>query len=167
MGTSIDILGIGFKFKHSASAKVRYGENAAAVWGDWNLVWESTDDDYQGFAKFIAWKGGGIKEWSFGPLWQGKKPPLYVVYEWSYGSCSGCDTWESEEKSSDDIKKVMATDAVYFTPQEMNEYAANLHKVAKTIHWEDDKNLALSKVESIRIHLRHIGELTFETQGDT
>jgi len=56
----------------------RYGDVASEIWGDWDIIWEDSENDYQGHASFIAEKNG-----------------KYCFYEWSYGSCSGCDTWEA------------------------------------------------------------------------
>jgi hypothetical protein len=55
------------------------------------IVWESSEADYQGFAKVVAVT----------------KDDKIIHYEWSYGSCSGCDAWEDEpvEEVKGEIKK--------------------------------------------------------------
>jgi len=35
-------------------------------------------------------------------------------YEWSYGSCSGCDDWEARRLSDVEIEREMRDSAVYF-----------------------------------------------------
>lgn len=46
----------------------------------WDIIWHEGEGDYQGSASFIAKKGA-----------------QYLYYGWSWGSCSGCDSWENEE----------------------------------------------------------------------
>ena len=42
-------------------------------------------------------------------------------YYYSYGSCSGCDTWEAKGYDDDEIKREMKMKATYFSS--MNEYS--------------------------------------------
>jgi hypothetical protein len=74
----------------------RYGEVAGHIWGDWEVIWEDSTSDYQGHASFIA-----------------KKGKRYCFYEWWYGSCSGCDGWEADGKSDDDIEHEMRDMALW------------------------------------------------------
>jgi len=39
-------------------------------------------------------------------------------YEYSYGSCSGCDSWEAEEASYEDVVAEMIKSATYFDSEE-------------------------------------------------
>lgn len=41
-------------------------------------------------------------------------------YYYSYGSCSGCDTWEAEGLTDEQVKEEMKTKATYFS--NFNEY---------------------------------------------
>lgn len=67
------------KWTDTVANKCRYGDIAEKIWGDWNILWEDSEADYQGHASFLAEKDG-----------------KYCFYEWWYGSCSGCDTWEAK-----------------------------------------------------------------------
>ena len=95
------------KFNESVAASCRYGDVAEGIWGDWDLVWERSDDDYQGDARFLAYKDG-----------------TFTYYEWDYGSCSGCDTWEAACMSDAQVAEEMQRDAVTFdTPEAVREWA--------------------------------------------
>ena len=85
------------KFNETVASKCRYGDNAENIWGDWNVLWEDSEDDWQGHAAFLAEKDG-----------------KYVYYYWSYGSCSGCDNWESEGLNTEQIEKEMLKEATFF-----------------------------------------------------
>ena len=60
------------KWDLTVASHCRYGEEAQDLWGDWDIVWEDSEDNYQGHAKILATKDG---RWAY--------------YEWNYGSCSG------------------------------------------------------------------------------
>jgi hypothetical protein len=75
----------------------RYGSIAEEIWGDWNLLWEDSEADYQGHASFLVKKGN-----------------KYVFYEWHYGSCSGCDGWEAADATNEEIAAEMQERAAVF-----------------------------------------------------
>lgn len=75
------------KWSDTGSSGCRYGVVAGNIWGDWDVLWEQFDDDYQGYASFVAHKDG-----------------RFVVYDWSYGSCSGCDDWEARRLSEAEMR---------------------------------------------------------------
>ncbi len=83
------------KFSESKSSECRWSEFAERLIGDWDVLWEHAEVDYQGFAELLAAKDG-----------------RFCYLQWSYGSCSGCDQWEDmpEEQAFDDFK----TGAMFF-----------------------------------------------------
>lgn len=83
------------KFNKSQASQCRWSEFAERLIGDWEILWERAEVDYQGFAEVLAAKDG-----------------RFCYLEWSYGSCSGCDQWEDmpEEQAFADFK----TGAMFF-----------------------------------------------------
>lgn len=82
----------------TVAASCRYGDEACDVFVDALIIFEKSEADYQGFANI------------FGLLPNGK----YFHYEWSYGSCSGCDEWEARNLSYEEIKQEMRNGANFF-----------------------------------------------------
>lgn len=68
------------RFGETEAAQCRWSEYAEEIFGDWDVIWDNSQADYQGSVEFLAHKDG-----KFG----------YLSY--SYGSCSGCDSWEDME----------------------------------------------------------------------
>jgi len=83
-------------FTSTIAYSCRYGDNALNVFGKYDVLWENSESDYQGHAHFF-----------------GKKDGAYVAYEWSYGSCSGCDGWEADGSTDEQIEKEMHDSAVW------------------------------------------------------
>jgi hypothetical protein len=89
----------GKSFYDTVAYDCRYGTEAVNIWGDWEVLWEDSEADYQGHASFLA------------------RNPVnghYVFYEWWYGSCSGCDTWEAQELTDYQIEQEMRDEAIEF-----------------------------------------------------
>ena len=86
------------KWEDTIAYSCRYGDEAKLAFKDATIIWENSEADYQGYANI------------FGKLPNGK----FFHYEWSYGSCSGCDEWESAGLSGKEIVKTMQEAAVYF-----------------------------------------------------
>lgn len=84
------------KWEETVASTCRYGEVAGRIWGDWNIIWEDSEEDYQGHASILAEKEG-----------------CYSWYEWWYGSCSGCDGWEAAGADEDEIETEMRGDALW------------------------------------------------------
>lgn len=84
-------------WRKTIASRCRYGDLAGKAFDYPVVIWENSDDDWQGFANFI----GRMKDGRF------------VHYEWTYGSCSGCDEWEAEEYSKEQIIEIMRKHAVY------------------------------------------------------
>ena len=89
------------KWNETTAAQCRYGDVAGNIWGDWEILWEDSDADYQGHATILANKGR-----------------RYAFYEWWYGSCSGCDGWEADGKDDSAIEKEMRDTAMWFSSKE-------------------------------------------------
>lgn len=70
--------------------KVRWGNVVGPIFGairDYDepkVIFEASQDDYQGWARILADLGA----------WRGKR---FAYYAWTYGSCSGCDSWEDAD----------------------------------------------------------------------
>lgn len=85
-------------FSESVAAQCRYGDNAARVFDGAEVIWECSTNDYQGSANVLLRLRDG----------------RFAHYEWTYGSCSGCDEWEGSGYSDDEIDRIMRETAVYF-----------------------------------------------------
>lgn len=88
------------------AAKCRYGDNACEAFKDSLIIFEESLDDWQGYANIL------------GVLPDGR----YFHYEWSYGSCSGCDEWEAQGYSSEEINQIMINGANYFDLDSLRKY---------------------------------------------
>jgi len=86
------------RWDETVAARCRYGWNAKEIFGDAEIIWESSEDDYQGWANILGQMPDG----------------RFFHYEWTYGSCSGCDEWEARELSDDEIEKEMRESAAWF-----------------------------------------------------
>lgn len=70
------------------ASKCRYGDIIGAIFAESEVIWEHSENDYQGFAAVLVSMPDGT----------------FIHYTWSYGSCSGCDEWEARELSEDQIR---------------------------------------------------------------
>lgn len=86
------------KWNKTIAYQCRYGEVAKRIWGTSEILWEQSYDDYQGAAAILALMPDG----------------QLCFYEWTYGSCSGCDDWEARCLSNGEIEQEMRDGAVYF-----------------------------------------------------
>jgi hypothetical protein len=66
------------KWDETIASECRYGDVAKRIFGDAEIIWEHSLDDYQGYVSVLAAMPDGS----------------FIHYEWTYGSCSGCDEWE-------------------------------------------------------------------------
>jgi len=69
-------------------------------------------------------------------------------YEYSYGSCSGCDGWEANESSSDVIVAEMIKEATYFD----SESSWKMWMNSRT-NWRTDESIMLTNVAEERLRL--------------
>lgn len=86
------------KWNETVASECRYGEVAEQIWGEAEIIWENSEADYQGHAAILALTADG--RWWF--------------YEWWYGSCSGCDSWEDAGLTDDQIQAEMENTAAVF-----------------------------------------------------
>lgn len=86
------------KWDETIASRCRYGEQAGAIFGEADIIWEDSEDDYSGSADVLALLPDG----------------RFCHYEWSYGSCSSCDDWEADGLTDEEVVDVMRRDAVYF-----------------------------------------------------
>lgn len=72
----------------------RYGEIAASIWKtpEYQLVYDKSVADWQG--QVLA-------------IFRNKKTDTFTLLEYTYGSCSGCDDWESRRLSTEQIAAEM------------------------------------------------------------
>lgn len=66
------------KWSDTVASRCRYGEDATEIFGDADIIAEASVEDWQGHANVLAAMPDGT----------------FAHYEWTYGSCSGCDEWE-------------------------------------------------------------------------
>jgi len=79
------------RWEKTVASECRYGEVAASIFGDAEIIWENSEADYQGFANVLAHMPDGT----------------FVHYEWTYGSCSGCDEWEARGLNDEEVEAEM------------------------------------------------------------
>lgn len=84
----------------------RYGECAEAIWGTWECIAIEGEADYQGGVEFIVHDPEDMDH--------------FVKYGWTYGSCSGCDTWEAEGADDAKIEAEMRAEAVDYNGAALN-----------------------------------------------
>jgi hypothetical protein len=70
------------KWSETLASTIRWAEavNDILHFDTMEIVWEEGEQGYSGYANVVAYKDGVVYH-----------------YEWSYGSCSGCDAWEDNE----------------------------------------------------------------------
>jgi len=91
------------KWCESTASHCRYGDVAGRIFGDGCVIWESSQDDYQGCANVLVALPDGT----------------FAHYEWTYGSCSGCDEWEDRCLSNDQIEQEMRNGMAVFPTVEV------------------------------------------------
>jgi hypothetical protein len=87
------------RLRESVAAQCRYGEEALDAFGpESELIWESSESDYQGSANILIRTPDG----------------RFAHFEWTYGSCSGCDEWEARDLTPEEVTMVMRETAAWF-----------------------------------------------------
>lgn len=102
------------KWSETTASKARYGNVAERIFGEAEILWENSTDDYQGSCNVVARMPDGT----------------FAQYAWSYGSCSGCDDWESrfgyEDFADDKVEAEMRQATVTFADAEtLQKYLDN------------------------------------------
>ncbi len=93
------------KWYNTIASECRYSECAEEIFGDADIIWEDSEADYQGHVDLVGVKPDGT----------------VIMYEYSYGSCSGCDDWENRELSNEEIVEEMKRNCISFTKNETKE----------------------------------------------
>jgi hypothetical protein len=107
------------KYKETVAAKCRYGGIFGKIVGDEaEVIWERSEADYQGSAEVLVILGKDADlDWG-----------LYAVhYKWIYGSCSGCDAWESRDLTALEVMREMLNEAVFLTSKEQFQEYVKRH----------------------------------------
>lgn len=86
------------KWSETKASKCSYGEIAERIFEKANIIAEDSEIDYSGYANILAEMPDGT----------------FIHYEWSYGSCSGCDEWESRDLTNDQIEEEMRREMTIF-----------------------------------------------------
>lgn len=97
-----------------ACADARWSELVARLIGDWHVLWEEVEGDYQGSAQVLAHSGGRF---------------CFVGWEW--GSCSYCDPYEdmTEDAALAEIRR----DSMFFDDVEsLRRWIAMLRETSDT-----------------------------------
>lgn len=86
----------------TVASKCRYGNVAGRIFGSCDIIWECSENYFGGFANVLAATPDGT----------------FIHYEWTFGSCSVCDTWERQygwdDDADDKIEAEMRRDMVTF-----------------------------------------------------
>lgn len=106
------------RWEKTIASGCRYGGIAERLFGNSEVLWEDSQDDYQGHAKVLCKNGENE----------------YAFYEWNYGSCSGCDTWEANNTSPDEIEKEMRHCTAWMDRFSLEAYAGGLRKTNGNEH---------------------------------
>lgn len=94
--------GFNMRWNDTEASRCRYGDVAQNIWGDCEILWEDSDVSYSGYAHILAKHEDG----------------RYSFYEWTYGSCASCDSWENAGFSIGDIEKEMRHSSIWFESRE-------------------------------------------------
>lgn len=84
------------RWDETIASRCRYGDIIGKVFDGCDVIWEHSEDDYQGTANVLLQMPDG----------------RYGHYCWTYGSCSGCDEWEAnrftDKQIQEEVKKTTA-----------------------------------------------------------
>lgn len=86
-------------WNETIASECRYGDCAEEIFEHCWIIWEDSYADYQGNASVLAYH---------------PRNEEFYFYAWSYGSCSGCDTWEAQGLSDEQIVAEMRRDMSVF-----------------------------------------------------
>ena len=81
----------------------RYSECAFSLLAGHEILAFEGESDYQGSASVLARRTGAVEGFY-----------EYIYVAWSWGSCSGCDQWEDQNLSADQIIEEMRKTAGFF-----------------------------------------------------
>ena len=86
------------RWDQTIAAQCRYGNIAERIFGEADIIWEHSEENWQGHVNVLA----RFTDGTFGH------------YEYTYGSCAGCDEWEDRGLSHDEIEQIMRHEMVTF-----------------------------------------------------
>jgi len=81
----------------------RYSECAFSLLAGHEILAFEGESDYQGSASVLARRTGAVEGFY-----------EYIYVAWSWGSCSGCDQWEAQDLSADQIIEELRKSAGFF-----------------------------------------------------
>ena len=87
------------RYDETIASKCRYGDVAQRIFGEDEIIWEDSEEGYTGSASLLVKRQDGS----------------FAHYEWSYGSCSGCDDWEMRELTDDQIEAEMRAQTAWLS----------------------------------------------------
>lgn len=125
------------KWNETVSSKCRYSEIVEKLYGEWDVLWELSDDDWQGEMHFIAHHKDG----------------RYVYCQYEYGSCSSCDDWERRDLSDDDIQEeIQKCSMVFLSNKELDNWRAMLERMAMEFsdHGRSFTDRPINRINGIR-----------------
>lgn len=97
--------------KHNNYFDCRYGEFVKALFGDNKVIWDKSENDYSGKIEVL-----------FESTYDEGLNTEQTFVHFDYGSCSGCDCWESAKLSDDQIKLEIAKLSLTMTKSQMTEW---------------------------------------------
>lgn len=109
-------------WEKSKASGARWSEEVARALGlkpETPLVFDHGEIDYQGCASLIAQTGDNE----------------FVIYGWSYGSCSGCDSWEGEDEEK--IEAEIRAGASRVTKQVLLRYLEGIAQQQSDGYYDD------------------------------
>lgn len=85
------------KWSDTVASRCRYGDVAERIFGKAEILWEHSENYYSGNANIFAKMPDG----------------QFCHYEWTYGSCPGCDDWENRSLDDDAVEVEMRKSAAW------------------------------------------------------
>ena len=94
--------------------------------------WEDSENYVQGYVKIIAelktFESGN--DFGYDPdndnNYNNDNNKTYIHYEYSYGSCCGCDEWEARKLNSFEIEREMYNGMVFMDKEALLKYVENM-----------------------------------------
>lgn len=97
------------KWDETVASTCRYGDIIGTVFEGGNVIWEDSCAGYQGDANVLVFMPNGS----------------FIKYDWSYGSCSGCDDWEHRNLSDEEIIKEVKNSMAVFNVNSLSCFLDN------------------------------------------
>ncbi len=101
------------KFSETVASNCRYSEYLSPLLENHEVLAEDSLDDYQGCVNILT----------------RDNDRNYYITEYSYGSCSGCDEWES--LSDNEVKEAMQRSQAKLNEDEFDHFLSSLGES----HW--------------------------------